>query len=146
MSYRSKLISSSEHLCFSLLASLIYHHIPPYTSSTLKLTTLSDLIEGKLSSVGIWRITVLSEGRRQKKRIFNGQADRKRPPPHYSQLFVIFFGVFVYLKLSFYVFWNGFHTRKVIFIQLQEFPTPPYCRCCSVTKQSDSGIAEALKA
>ena len=36
--------------------------------------------------------------------------------------------------------------KKVIFIQLQEFPTPPYCRCCSVTKRSDSGIAVALKA
>ena len=52
----------------------------------------------------------------------------------------------LYLTLLFYVFWNGFYTRKVIFIQLQEFPTPPYCRCCSVTKRSDSGIAEALKA
>ena len=36
--------------------------------------------------------------------------------------------------------------RKVIFIQLQEFPTPSYCRCCSVTKRSDSSIAEALNA
>ena len=35
---------------------------------------------------------------------------------------------------------------KVIFIQLQEFPTPPYRCYCSVTKRSDSGIAEALKA
>ena len=51
-----------------------------------------------------------------------------------------------YLILWFYVFWNGFYTRKVILIQLQEFATPPYCRCCSVTKRSDSGIAEALKA
>ena len=33
------------------------------------------------------------------------------------------------------------HLKKVIFIQLQEFPTPPYCCCCSVTKQSDGGIA-----
>ena len=32
------------------------------------------------------------------------------------------------------------------FFQLQEFPIPPYCCCCSVTKRSDSGIAEALKA
>ena len=38
------------------------------------------------------------------------------------------------------------HKRiKVIFIQLQEFPTPPHCCCCSVTKWSDSGIAEAFK-
>ena len=44
------------------------------------------------------------------------------------------------LILWLYVFWNGFYTRKV---QLQEFPTPPHCRCCSVTKRSDSGIAEA---
>ena len=29
------------------------------------------------------------------------------------------------LILWLYVFWNGFYTRKVIFIQLQEFPTPP---------------------
>ena len=36
--------------------------------------------------------------------------------------------------------WNRFYNRKVIFIQLQESP-PPYCRCCSVTKQLDSGIA-----
>ena len=36
--------------------------------------------------------------------------------------------------------------RKVISIQLQEFPTPPYCRCSSVTKRSDSGIAVVLKA
>ena len=57
-----------------------------------------------------------------------------------------FFVCVFYLRLWFYVFWNGFYTRKVIFIQLQEFPTPPYCRCCSVTKRSDSGIAEALKA
>ena len=27
-----------------------------------------------------------------------------------------------------------------------QFTTPPNCRCCSVTKRSDSGIAEALKA
>ena len=87
-------------------------------------------------------------GRRQKKRIFYGQADRKRlpHPPSYGQLFVKFFWCVFYLRLWFYVFWNGFYTRKVIFIQLQEFPTPPYCRCCSVTKRSDSGIAEALKA
>ena len=38
------------------------------------------------------------------------------------------------------------YTRNVIFIQLQEFPTPPYCCCCSVTKRSDNGITEALKA
>ena len=44
------------------------------------------------------------------------------------------------------MFWNGFYTRKDIFIQLQEFPTPPYRRCCSVTKCSDSGIADVLKA
>ena len=50
------------------------------------------------------------------------------------------------LTLWIYVFWNEFYIRKVIFIQLQEFPTPPYCCCCSVTKRSDSGIAEALKA
>ena len=37
-------------------------------------------------------------------------------------------------------------TRIVIFIQLQEFPTPPHCCCCSVTKRSDSGIAEVFKA
>ena len=63
-----------------------------------------------------------------------------------SAFFDIFFWCVIYLRLWSYVFWNGFHTRKVIFIQLQEFPTPPYCRCCSVTKRSDSGIAEALKA
>ena len=44
------------------------------------------------------------------------------------------------------ILWLFFYTRKVIFIQLQGFPTSPYCRCCSVTKRSDSGIAEALKA
>ena len=32
----------------------------------------------------------------------------------------------------------GFSGPKWIFIQLQEFPTPPYWCCCSVTKQSDS--------
>ena len=57
--------------------------------------------------------------------------------------FLWIFLVSFYLRLWFYVFWNGFYTRKVIFIQLQEFPTPPYCCCCSVTKRSDSGIAEA---
>ena len=57
-----------------------------------------------------------------------------------------FFGCVFYLRLWFYVFWNGFYARKLIFIQLQEFPTSPYCRCCSVTKRSDNSIAEALKA
>ena len=66
--------------------------------------------------------------------------------PPYGQLFVIFWGCSFDLISCLYVFWNEFYTRKVIFIQLQEFPTPPYCRCCSVTKRSDSGIAEALKA
>ena len=61
--------------------------------------------------------------RQKKQRIFYGQADRKR-------LYVVWL----------YVVWNRFYTRKV---QLQEFPTPPHCRCCSVTKRSDSGIAEA---
>ena len=70
---------------------------------------------------------------------------RKSTPLTVSFLWIFFWCVF-YLRLWFYVFWNGFYTRKVIFIQLQEFPTPPYCRCCSVTKRSDSGIAEALKA
>ena len=41
---------------------------------------------------------------------------------------------------------KAFLGHKWIFIQLQEFPTPPYWRCCSVTKLSDSGITEALKA
>ena len=36
--------------------------------------------------------------------------------------------------------------KKTNILQLQEFPTPSYCRCCSVTKRSDSGIAKALKA
>ena len=36
--------------------------------------------------------------------------------------------------------------KKTNILQLQEFPTPSYCRCCSVTKRSNSGIAEALKA
>ena len=36
--------------------------------------------------------------------------------------------------------------KKTNILQLQEFPTPSYCRCCSVTKRSDSGKAEALKA
>ena len=69
------------------------------------------------------------------------------PPPPYSQLFVSFFCVCTFdLILWFYVFWNGYYTRKVTFIQLQEFPTHPYCRCFSVTKRPDSGITEALKA
>ena len=52
----------------------------------------------------------------------------------------IFFGCVFYLRLWFYVFWNGFYTRKVIFIQLQEFLTPwgrrpitPFCESlCTV--------------
>ena len=36
--------------------------------------------------------------------------------------------------------------KKTNILQLQEFPTPSYCRCCSVTKRSNSGIAEALRA
>ena len=58
-----------------------------------------------------------------------------------GQLFEICF-----IWLWIHVFWNGFYARKVIFIQLQEFPIPPYCRCSSVTKRSDSGIAVVLKA
>ena len=59
--------------------------------------------------------------------------------------FVSFFLCTFDLTLWLYVFWNEFYIRKVIFIQLQEFPTPPHCCCCSVTKWSDSGIAEAFK-
>ena len=76
-------------------------------------------------------------------RIFHYLASSPTVPP-YDQLFVIFLCTFD-LILWLNVFWNGVYTIKVIFIQLQEFPTPPYCRCCSVTKRSDSGIAEALK-
>ena len=83
----------------------------------------------------------------QKNETFYGQPDRKRwPSPPLRSAFCDFFGCTFDLILWLHVFWNGFYTRKVIFIQLQEFPTPPYCRCCSVTKRSDSGIAEALKA
>ena len=46
-------------------------------------------------------------------------------PPPSSQLFVILFGVLLTLN---YDCMYGFYTRKV---QLQEFPTPPHCRCCS---------------
>ena len=35
--------------------------------------------------------------KRRKKRIFYGQANRKRLPPHYGQFFVNFFGVFIIL-------------------------------------------------
>ena len=83
----------------------------------------------------------------KKNRIFYGQADRKRfpHPPSKGQLFMNFLVRF-YFRVWLYVFWNGFYTRKVTFIQLQNFPTPLYCcYCCSVTKQSDSDIAEALK-
>ena len=69
-------------------------------------------------------------------------------PPPYGQQSAFFekkFRCVFYLRIWFCLFLNGFYTRKVIFIQLQEFPTPPYCQCCSVTKQSDSCIAEALK-
>ena len=66
--------------------------------------------------------------------------------PPYGQLFVIFWGCSFDLISCLYVFWNEFYTRKVIFIQLQEIPTPPHCCCCSVTKWSDSVIEEALKA
>ena len=48
------------------------------------------------------------------------------------------------VKIDYMCSQMDFYTRKVIFIQLQKFPTPPYCHCCSVTKQSDSGIAEAF--
>ena len=68
------------------------------------------------------------------------------PPPSYGQLFVNLFLCVFYLRLWFSVLWNGFYTRKVIFIQLQEFLTPPYCRYCSVTKLSASSVTEALKA
>ena len=71
---------------------------------------------------------------------------RLPPSPPLRSAFWEFFWCFLFLRLWFYVFWNGFYTSKVIFIQLQEFPTPLFCRCCSVTKQSDSSIAEALKA
>ena len=67
------------------------------------------------------------------------------PSPPLRSTFCEFFWCTFDLILWLY-FWNGFYTRKDIFIQLQEFPTPPYCRCCSVTKRSDRGIAEALKA
>ena len=35
--------------------------------------------------------------------------------------------------LWFYVFWNYFYTRKVIFIQLKEFTTPPMGKFCPKT-------------
>ena len=84
---------------------------------------------------------------RRKKQIIYGQSVRNHlPPPPYGQLFVTIFLMCFYLRLWFYVFWNGFYTRKIIFIQLQEFPTPPNCRCSSNTKRSDSGIAMVVKA
>ena len=64
-----------------------------------------------------------------------------------------FYFYIAFEELTFYqkcsikcVLYSLFYTRKVIFIQLQEFPTPPYCCCCSVTKRSDSSVAQALKA
>ena len=64
-------------------------------------------------------------------------------PPR--SVFCEIFRCVFYLRLWFFIFWNGFDTRKVIFIKLLEFPTPPHCHY-SVTKRSDSGIAEAFKA
>ena len=60
--------------------------------------------------------------------------------------FCDFFGVHLTLYYDLMCSRMDFTPEKIIFIQLQEIPTPPYCRCCSVTKRSDSGIAEALKA
>ena len=71
-----------------------------------------------------------------KKQIFYGQADRKHlhPTPLRSACcdFLCIFDLILWL----YVFWNGFYTRKVISMQLQEFPTPPLL--CQ--KWSDRGV------
>ena len=97
----------------------------------------------KLKDISAW-----CKGRHKKTGYFTVRvtASVYHPPPlTVSFLWIIFWCTFD-LIFWLFMFWNGFYTRKVIFIQLQEFPTPPYCRCCSVTKGSDSGIAEALKA
>ena len=60
----------------------------------------------------------------------------------------VIFLVCFYIRLRFHVFWNGSYTRKIIFIQLQEYLTPPsYSYLLSQNSQdSDSGIAKVFKA
>ena len=63
--------------------------------------------------LGLWPSLNKILRRGVKKRIFYGQADRKRltPPPLTVSFFWFFWCVF-YLLFCFYVFWNGFYTRK----------------------------------
>ena len=64
-------------------------------------------------------------------------------PPQKS--FLIFFRAFD-LRLWLYVLWNRFYTQKtLVFIQLRKSPFLLTACCCSVTKWSDSGIAEVLR-
>ena len=68
------------------------------------------------------------------------QTVRVDPPssPPFGQLFVISFDLRLWLCA---LRWN-LNKKKVIFIQLQKSPIPPYCRCYSVTKWVDSDIYE----
>ena len=84
--------------------------------------------------------------RQKRKRTFFVRLIVSFSPPSCGQLFVIFFGVHLTLYYDLMCSRMDFTPEKIIFIQLQEIPTPPYWRCCSVTKRSDSGVAEALKA
>ena len=139
--YRKKSLTSNENLV-QLQLGLVWQEIWVISLKNPKTLQTSTWLAKHIQTY--W----MTYGRRKRKTdiLKSGWPYAFAPNPPYGQLFVNFFGVFFYLRLWFYVFWNGFYTRKVIFIQLQEFPTPPYCRCCSVTKRSDSGIAEALKA
>ena len=64
-------------------------------------------------------------GKLQKK-VFYGQADRKRWPPHpYSRLFVIFLVYLWPYIMIICILKRILHEKKSIFIQLLESPIPP---------------------
>ena len=68
------------------------------------------------------------------------------PPPLTVSFLWNFFGVLFILEHDSMCSEMDFTPEKLFSSNYKNLWTPPYCCCCSATKQSLSGIAEALKA
>ena len=87
----------------------------------------------------------VDKGKSSRKRIFYGQADCKCLLPPMVSFMWIFLGCVFDLKIWLCVLWKRFYARIKTFLSNYNNSLFPHTACCcSVTKWSDSGIAEAL--
>ena len=73
------------------------------------------------------------------------RVDTPAPHPPYGQLFVIFLGVRLAFEYDYMCSETNFTQEKSHFYPTTKITILPFACCCSVTKWSDSSIAEELR-